>query len=67
MVILCKITHIGVRTFFFDAVHFRGEVKLFENKKHPYVDFAFATKQEMNRYFNSEYYYAIIDALKEYN
>lgn len=34
---------------------------------HNYSDVAFATKQEMNRYFTENYYRGIIDALKEYN
>ena len=56
----------GVRTYYFDAFHFRGELKLHVNDQHDYIDYVFASKGEMNKYLDENYYNAIIGSLFEY-
>jgi hypothetical protein len=55
----------GVRTFYFDAFHFRGGPSVTPNRKHPYVDFIFSPKNEMNKHLTKNYWDAIIPCLQE--
>ena len=55
----------GVRTFYFDAQHFRGAAKISPNAKHPYVDHVFSPKKELCNYVNKNYWQAIVPSLQE--
>jgi hypothetical protein len=55
----------GVRTFYFPAFHFRGTPQVYINNRHPYDDFLFATKLNLNKVTSEQYYHGIVHALSE--
>jgi hypothetical protein len=55
----------GVRTFYFDAHHFRGAPKVMPNAKHPYNDYVMTSKKEFSKYVNKPYWEAVIGSLQE--
>jgi hypothetical protein len=55
----------GVRTYYYNAYHFRGRPEIAVNKLHPYEDFIFATKREMNNVTSRPYWNAIIGSMQE--
>lgn len=55
----------GVRTFYFPAYHFRGTPQVYLNNRHPYDDFVFTTKMNLNKVTTEPYYHGIIHALSE--
>jgi hypothetical protein len=55
----------GVRTYYYNAFHFRGRPEIIGNKLHPYEDFIFATKREINNVIPKPYYNAVIGCLQE--
>ena len=50
----------GVRTFYFDAHHFRGAPKITPNAKHPYVEHIFTSKKDLSKYVKKNYWEAFI-------
>jgi hypothetical protein len=56
----------GVRTFYYQAQHFRGAPMLTPNGKHPYDDFLLSSKFNMNNFLKKNYYDGVISALLEY-
>jgi hypothetical protein len=55
----------GVRTFYFDALHFRGAPVVKSNVRHPYTDHVFSSKRELSKYVNKNYWEAVIPSLQE--
>ena len=55
----------GVRTFYYPAYHFRGTPQVFVNNRHPYDDYIFTTKLNLNKVAKEEYYHGVVHALSE--
>jgi hypothetical protein len=55
----------GVRVYFYDAYHYRGEPTVTPNMRHPYVDYIFTPKHELNKYVPENYWHAVVTALNE--
>lgn len=53
----------GARSYYFHAYHHMNHVKLLKNPAHPYIDYVWATKGELNKYFAEDYYSQVINAL----
>lgn len=54
----------GVRTYLFPAYHDQGQPEVFESKRHYYCDFALVRKNDLNKYFDEEYYSLTVPYLK---
>lgn len=55
----------GVRTYFFEAMHFRGVPQVLPNKKHPYTDHIFVPKHEFSKHVKKNYWDAFVTNLQE--
>jgi|LauGreDrversion4_2_1035121.scaffolds.fasta_scaffold552160_2 hypothetical protein len=55
----------GVRTYYYEANHYRSPIKIIPNLKHPYDNYVFATKRNIANYINKNYWEAVIGSLHE--
>jgi hypothetical protein len=55
----------GVKTFYFNGYHYRGQPSLFENKKHVYEDFCLCPKYKINKFLSKNYWEGVISGLSE--
>ncbi len=55
----------GVRTYYYQAMHFRAPPVVSKNVKHPYEDYILIPKNELSNYVGKNYWEGIIDNLQE--
>lgn len=55
----------GVKTFFYEAYHFRSGCNLFKNARHPYVEYALCPKYKINQKFSKNYWNEVVGSLEE--
>ena len=55
----------GVRIYYYDALHFRGVPKITPNYRHPYSEYVFTPKHEINKHVPKNYWNAVINCLQD--
>lgn len=57
---------VGVKTFYYKALHWRGQFDVEPSEVHPYDDYVLATKDDLNKYLEESYYKSVIHVLNKY-